>query len=101
MLTPSLPSLDRKFQPIDQFPGKWYPILDSNFLIFVPYPRLNYLKTISFTVPHTYIATLSQSLAVAHIHMAYRFQFGKIQPLMESQQYGRINYILVVILSQR
>ena len=64
-LTPSLPGLDRKFQPIDQFPGKWYPILDSNCLIFIPYPRLNYLKTIPFTVAHTYLPILSQSPAFA------------------------------------
>ena len=52
---PSFPSLDWNLQPIDQFPGKWYLIIDPNSLIYIPYPRVNCLKTIPFTVVHTYI----------------------------------------------
>ena len=33
-------------QPTDQFPEKWYPILDPNVLIYIPYPRGNCMKTI-------------------------------------------------------
>ena len=49
------PSLDWNLQPINQFPGKWYPILDTNSLIYIPYLRLNCLKTTAFTAAHTYI----------------------------------------------
>ena len=34
-----------------------YPILDPNALIYIPYPRVNCLKTVPFTAAHTYIAT--------------------------------------------
>ena len=53
---PSFPSPDENLQPTDQFPGKWYPILDLNSLICIPYPRINCLKTVPFTAAHTYIA---------------------------------------------
>ena len=33
-------------------PGKWYPILDQNSLISIPYPRLNCSKTLPFTAAH-------------------------------------------------
>lgn len=33
-------------------PGKWYPILDQNSLISIPYPRLNCSKTLPFTEAH-------------------------------------------------
>ena len=54
---PSFPSLDSNFQsnPIDQFPGKWYPILDLNSLIHIPHTRIFGLKTIPFTAAHTCI----------------------------------------------
>ena len=39
-------------------PCKWYPILDQNYLISIPYPRLGCSKTLSFTVAHTYIACI-------------------------------------------
>ena len=39
-----------------QFPGKWYPILDPNYLISIPSPKLNGLKNISFTTAHTYVS---------------------------------------------
>ena len=32
------------------------PILDPNVLIYIPYPRVNCLKTIPFTAAHTYIS---------------------------------------------
>ena len=35
---------------------KCYPILDPNALIYMPYARVNCLKTISFTAARTYIA---------------------------------------------
>ena len=54
--TPSFPSLDSNLQPIDQFPGKWYPILDLNSLYYIPYTRVNCLKTIPCTAAHTCIA---------------------------------------------
>ena len=57
---PGFRSLDYNLQPIDQFPGKWYPILDINSLIYIPYPRVNCLKTIPFTAAHTYIAHIWQ-----------------------------------------
>ena len=41
---------------IVQFSGKSYFILDPNSLIYIPYPRVNCLKTVAFTVAHTYIA---------------------------------------------
>ena len=47
-------------QPTNQFPEKWYPILDPNALIYIPYPRVNCLKTIPFTAAHTYIAQIWQ-----------------------------------------
>ena len=31
-------------------------MLDQNALIYIPHPRVNVLKTIPFTVAHTYIA---------------------------------------------
>ena len=40
---------------ISEFPGNWYPILDQDSLISIPYPRPNCLKTIPFTAAHTYI----------------------------------------------
>ena len=36
------------------------PILEPNALIYIPYPRVNCLKTISFTAAHTYIAHIWQ-----------------------------------------
>ena len=36
------------------------PILDPNALIYMPYPRVNCLKTIPFTAAHTYIAHIWQ-----------------------------------------
>ena len=33
---------------------KGYPVLDQSPLICIPYPRLNWLKTIPFTVAHTH-----------------------------------------------
>ena len=36
------------------------PILDPNSLIYIPYPRVNCLKTIPFTATHTYIAHIWQ-----------------------------------------
>ena len=41
---------------IVQFSGKSYFILDPNSLIYIPYPRVNCLKTIPFTAAHTYKA---------------------------------------------
>ena len=35
-------------------------ILDPNALIYIPYPRVNCLKTIPFTAAHTYIAHIWQ-----------------------------------------
>ena len=32
-----------------------YPNLDPNALIYIPYPRVNCLKTIPFTAAHTYM----------------------------------------------
>ena len=52
--------LDKNLQPNDQFPGKRYPILDSNSLISIPYPRPNCFKTISFTAAHTYLVHIWQ-----------------------------------------
>ena len=52
---------------IDQFPGKSYPILDLKYLISMAYPGLNCLKTIPFTVAHTYTAhnmALPQALGI-------------------------------------
>ena len=36
------------------------PLLDPNSLIYIPYPRVNCLKTIPFTAAHTYIAHIWQ-----------------------------------------
>ena len=60
MAIPGFPSLNENLQPIDQFPEKWYPILDPNSLIYIPYPRINSLKTILFTAAHTHIAHIWQ-----------------------------------------
>ena len=57
---PNFPSLDLNRQPIVQLPGEWWPILDPNSLIYIPYPRVNCLKAIPFTVAHTYIAHMWQ-----------------------------------------
>ena len=57
---PGFLSLDWHLQPIDQFPVKWYPVLDINSLIYVTYPRVNCLKTIPFRAAHTYIADIWQ-----------------------------------------
>ena len=46
-------SLDKIFQPTGQFREKLYPILDPNTLIYIPYPRVNCLKTVPFTAAHT------------------------------------------------
>ena len=51
---------------IEQFPGKWYPILDLNSLIYISYARVNCLKTIPFTAAHTYIAHIWQCCPAAH-----------------------------------
>ena len=48
------------YQPTDQFPEKWYPILDPNALIYIHYPRVNCLKTIPFAAAYTYIAHIWQ-----------------------------------------
>ena len=53
-------SLDEIFQPTGRFRKKIYPILDPNALIYIPYPRVNCLKTIPFTAAHTYIAHIWQ-----------------------------------------
>ena len=37
-------------QPTELFPGKWYPILDPNSVISIPYPRIS-----CFIAAHTYI----------------------------------------------
>ena len=39
-----------------QFPGKWYQILDPNYLISIPSPKLNGVKNIPFTTAHTYVS---------------------------------------------
>ena len=43
-----------------KFREKWQPILDPNALIYIPYARVNCLKTIPFTAAHTYIAHIWQ-----------------------------------------
>ena len=48
----SVPRKKKLLQGIDQFPGKWYPILDQNSLTSISYPRLNCLKTISLTAAY-------------------------------------------------
>ena len=35
-------------------------MLDQNALIYIPYPRVNCLKTMLFTAAHTYIAHIWQ-----------------------------------------
>ena len=45
-------------QSIDQFSRKWYPILDTHFLIPTPYTRLYCSKTILFRAAHSYIPHL-------------------------------------------
>ena len=60
MAIPGFPNLDSNLQPIDQFPRKWYPILDRNSLIYILYPRVNCLKTIPFAAAHTYIVHIWQ-----------------------------------------
>ena len=35
--------------------NKWYPILDQDPLMSIPYPRVDCCKTISFKVAHTHI----------------------------------------------
>ena len=52
--------VDKNLQPNDQFPGKGYPILDSNSLISIPYPRPNCFKTLSFTEAHTCLVHIWQ-----------------------------------------
>ena len=49
-----------EYQKMLLFSEKWYPILDPNALIYIPYPRVNCLKTIPFTAAHTYIAHMWQ-----------------------------------------
>ena len=55
-------SLDKIFQPTGQFREKLFPILDPNALIYIPYPRVNCLKTIPFTAAHTSIAHPSKQI---------------------------------------
>ena len=42
--------------------NSWFPwpILDPNALIYIPYARVNCLKTIPFTAAHTYMAHIWQ-----------------------------------------
>ena len=47
-------SLDN-LHPIGQLREKRYPILDPNAVIYIPYARVNCLKTIPFTAAHSYI----------------------------------------------
>ena len=47
---PDSPSVNPKF------PDKCDPILDQNLLISIPYPRLNWLKTIRFRASQIHIA---------------------------------------------
>ena len=54
----SIPILDLILYTTDQFPSKWYPIPDQNLLISIPYPRLNFLKTIPFTAAYIHIANI-------------------------------------------
>ena len=60
MAIPGFPSLDSNLQLIDQFPRKWYPILEPNSLIYILYPRVNCLKTIPIEAAHTYIVLIWQ-----------------------------------------
>jgi len=50
----SNPILDQIFRITYKFPGNWYPILEQDSLIFIPYPRPNCSKTVPFKVVHTY-----------------------------------------------
>ena len=50
------------FLPLINF-HKYYPILEQNSLISIPYPRLNCSETLTFTVAHTYIPIM----AVPHL----------------------------------
>ena len=65
-------SLDKIFQPTGQFREKLYPILDPNALIYIPYPRVNCLKTIPFTAAHTYIAHIWQYPPPREVNTIYR-----------------------------
>ena len=64
------PQSRENLQPTDQFPEKWYPILDPNALIYIPYPRVNCLKTIPFTAAHTHIAHIRRPFARASRYYA-------------------------------
>ena len=55
--------VNKSLQPNDQFPGKWYPILDSNTLISIPYPRLWTL--LQNRIPHSSTYLFSAYMAVA------------------------------------
>ena len=51
-----LPGNFLRLKSSSKFRGKWYPILDQNSLISIPYPEVNSLKTTPFTAAHTYIS---------------------------------------------
>jgi len=40
---------------------KIYPIVDQNCLIFIPYPCLNCLKTILYTVAHAHVTEMGST----------------------------------------
>ena len=48
-----------------------YTILDPNALIYIPYPRVNCLKTIPFTAAHTYLAHIWQYPARGYIKVLF------------------------------
>ena len=91
--------------------GKWGRgwILNPNALIYIPYPRVNCLKTIPFTAAHTYIAHIWQyppppALGLTHcfrlhtwpalagyagsqslLRFSFRF-FGRIYPSSDTRE---------------
>ena len=58
---------------IVQFFGKSYFILDPNSLIYIPYPRVNCLKTIPFTAAH-------YNLCKAHSEVEREVDFSPVFP---------------------
>ena len=70
VLTPGIPNLDFNFQPIGHFPGM--------FLICIPYPRLNCLKTIPFTWQYP---SESYQLWICHTHVVEIIQWQTLTEL--------------------
>ena len=76
------------------------PYSRLNALIYIPYPRVNCLKTTPFTAAHTYIAHIWQYPPAGRLHMVAVRSMNRDNPSHSVLKYNSSNSKLTARLNE-